>query len=133
MGGRGGAAGPGGGWGHQCACVCALGSGSEGGAAGRKGWGRRGARAPARTSFSRRRLPRVWPLRVRRVVFFGRGGAGARCGGAEAWLPAASGGAASNPRLPFMVITRPAGFLCPQSGRAPAPPGGSKARCAGSG
>lgn len=101
--------------GHSCAC--ALGSGSEGGAAGRKGWGPRGARAPARTSSrgrrqpggrGRRRAPAGWRWRGGAGLGWRRVGRGRRPG----FLPRAAG-AASNPRLPFMVITRPPGFLCP--------------------
>lgn len=97
----------------------------EGGAAGRKGWGRRGARAPARTSSPRRWLPRAWPPRASPAgAFLNEAGAEPAPGGegAGAWLPAARGGAASNQRLPFMVITLPARPpLSPVWARAGAP------------
>lgn len=60
-----------------------------------------------------------------RPAFFKRGGGGAcpGCGeGAGAWLPAARRGAASNQRLPFMVITLPAELpLSPLWARTGAP------------
>lgn len=102
-GGRGGAARRSGGWGRVCARACALGSGSEGGAAGRKGWGRRGARVPARTSSPRRRPPGGRGRRRAPAGWRWRGGAGLAPGGegAEAWLPAARRGGRLQPAFTF--------------------------------